>query len=251
MLVSIKQHLSAKVDNGKLIESLFESYLKISNEYICQNPVGLLQNLGLFVESSLRVAEHLILGQHTPLSKEIKAYDVQTRLEKASGSDGIRIHLPRLARAVFDFRTRKTSVHLKDIDPILIDAHLVYNVCTWILIELLKESGIQNAEGMIKLLFTRKVPLVQSVGGILRTTNPKLMGPDRILLLLYASPSGLDEDELLSGTRTKIKSKSHLVANLRNLESRDLVHNLGNGTWQLFGQGFSVVESLIGKHSFD
>lgn len=235
----------------KLIKNLFESYLKISNEYICQNPVGLLQNLGLFVESSLRVAEHLIFQQHIPLNGNLNINDLVTRLQNASGSDGLRIHLPRLCRAVYDFRSRKKSVHLKEIDPTLIDATLVNEAATWILIEILKESGIKNPENMIKLLFTRKVSLVQSVGGILRTTNPNLNGPARILLLLYASPRGLKEDELLTGTRTKIKSNSHLLSNLRNLEKRDLVHNLGNCDWQLFGRGFSSVEALIKKYSFN
>lgn len=247
MLETIRQELKKKVGDDKLVDNLFFSFQKISEEFVAQKPVDLLQNTGLFVESALRVAEHFILGSHTPLGKK---FDVDTciqKLEKASGFDGLRIHVARLGRAVYDFRSRKKGVHLKAVDPQLIDAHLIFNISSWIVIEILKESSVQDAEKAIRLLFTRKVPLVQEVGGILRTTNPKLLGTHRILLLLYSAPEGLSEDELFEGTKRKIKNKDHLRINLKNLDSKDFVHQLSDGRWTLFASGFSEAEKLITK----
>jgi hypothetical protein len=114
---------------------------------------------------------------------------------------------------------------LRAIDPQLIDAYLIFNVSNWILIEILKESGVPGVENSVQLLFTRKVPLVQEVDGILRTTNPKLSGTQRILLLLYSALTGLTEGELFEGTKTKIKDIHHLKINLKNLCGKDLIHH--------------------------
>lgn len=247
MLEYVKKELEKKVNDDKLVENLFSSFQKVSEEYIAQKPVDLLQNTGLFVESALRVAEHLILGKHTSLADK---FDIDTsikNLEKASGADGLRIHLARLSRSIYDFRSRKKSVHLKAVDPQIIDASLIFNISTWILIEILKESGIKDPEDAIKILFTRKIPLVQSVGGIFRTTNPKLSGTQRILLVLYSVPGGLTEDQLFESTKQKIKDLNHLRKNLKNMDTNDLIHKLSDGKWTLFGRGFGEAEKLIEK----
>lgn len=229
MLNIVKQNLKKQIGDDKLIENLFLSFQKISDEFVGQKPIDLLQNTGLFVESALRVAEHLVLGTHTPLAKKFDVDNCIQKLEQASGSDGLRIHVARLSRSIYDFRSRKKSVHLKAVDPRAIDASLVFNICNWILIEILQESGIQNAEDAIRLLFTRKVSLVQEIDGILRTTNPKLLGTQRILMLLYSAPTGLSEEALFEGTKRKIKDNNHLRMNLKNMDKGDLVHQLKDG----------------------
>ncbi len=249
MLEAIKQELRKKINDDKLVENLFFSFQKISEEYIAQKPVDLLQNTGLFVESVLRVAEHFVLGTHTPLGSKFKIDTCIQKLEKASGVEGLRIHVARLSRSIYDFRSRKKAVHLKAIDPQAIDASLIFNICTWIFIEILKESGIPSPELGIRILFTRKIPLVQVVGGILRTTNPRLLGTHRILLLLYAAPDGLTEDQLFAGTKHKIKNTNHLRTNLKNMEAGDLVHQLPDSKWVLFGRGFVEAEKVIEKYA--
>jgi len=247
MLESIKQDLKNKINDEKLVENLFSSFQKISEKYIVQKPVDLLQNTGLFVESVLRIAEHFVLGSHTSLSSKFDVDACIKKLENASGFEGLRIHTARLSRAIYDFRTRKKAVHLKAIDPQTIDASLIFNISTWIFIEILKESDIPNPEEEIRTLFTRKIPLVQTVGGILRTTNPKLLGTQRILLLLYSAQNGLTEDQLFQGTKQKIKNQKHLRNNLKNMDTGDLVHQLPDGKWTLFARGFAEAEKLIEK----
>jgi len=247
MIDTVKNALKQKIGDNKLVDNLFFSFQKISEEFVAQKPVDLLQNTGLFVESVLRVAEHFVLGKHTPLEDKFDIDKSIKSLEKATGFDGLRIHAARLSRAVYDFRSRKKGVHLKAVDPQIIDANLIFNISSWILIEILKESGVSNSEAAIRTLFTKKIPLVQSVGGILRTTNPKLVGTSRILLLLYATPDGLIEEQLFAGTKQKIKTLNHLKINLRNMDSSDLIHQLPDGKWTLFGRGFGEAEKLIVK----
>jgi len=247
MLDAIKIELKHKINDDKLVDELFFSFQKICEEFVAQKPVDLLQNTGLFVECVLRVAEHLVLGNHTPLKEKLDVDASIKKLEKASGAEGLRIHVTRLSRVLYDFRTRKKAVHLKAIDPQVIDANLIFNIGTWIVIELLKESGISKPEDGIRLLFTRKSPLVQTVDGILRTTNPKLLGTQRILMLLYADTDGLTEEKLFHSTKQKIKNMKHLGTDLKNMDRRDLVHQTQDGKWVLFGRGFSEAEKLIGK----
>lgn len=247
MLESIVCELKKKINDDQLVDNLFFSYQKISEEFIAQKPVDLLQNTGLFVECVLRIAENMIIGNHTPLSNKLHVDDTINKLEKASGSDGLRIHVARLSRALYDFRTRKKSVHLKAVDPQIIDASLIFNISTWILIEIVKKSGITHSEEGIRLLFTRKIPIVQSVGGILRTTNPKLKGTHRILLLLYASPDGLTEEQLFDAVKRKIRYLKNLRATLNNMDGIDLIHKRTDGKWIIFGRGLVEAEKLIEK----
>ena len=247
MLEQAKKELEKKINDDKLVENLFSSFQRISEKFVAQKPVDLLQNTGLFVESALRIAEHFILGSHTPLTDKFNIDTSIKKLEKATGNDSLRIHLARLSRSIYDFRSRKKSVHLKAVDPQIIDASLIFNISTWIFIEILKESGIKSPEDAIRILFTRKISLVQSVGGIFRTTNPKLSGTQRILLILYSVPDGLHENQLLESTKQKIKNSDHLRKNLKNMDANDLIHKLPDGKWTLFGRGFSEAEKLIEK----
>jgi len=249
MIEDIKKDLISKIGDQKLIENFLYSYDEISKEFVSRDPVGLLQNIGLFIESSFRIIEHIIFKKHTPLNSNLAIDNLVEKLEKAKGVEGIRIHAARLSRAAYDFRSRKKSVHLKEVDPQEIDANLIFNIVTWIFIEILKELKIKEAESAIKLLFTRKIPLVQEVDGILRTTNPNLLGTQRVLLLLYSKPTGLTEEELLEGTKRKIKNKDHLRKNLNNLDAKDMVHHIKDGRWVLFGKGFLKAEEIIRKFS--
>lgn len=245
MLASIQNQLLSITGDAKLSKDLAESYDGICAGYFSQNSVALLQHLGVFVEGIFRVAEKMILGTHTPLSKKINIDDVARKLEKAQGAEGIRIHVPRLSRAAYDFRSRKKSVHLTAIDPELIDAHLLFEMATWALIEVLKESGLPDAEASVRMLATRKIPLVESVDGILRTTKTTLSIPDRIALLLYAQPAGFSEEELFESTKTKVPTMTLLRRDLKRMEQRECVHKTKDGRWVLFGQGRGIAERLL------
>ncbi len=242
---TIQTQLQAITGDTKLAKDLVESYNGICAGYFSQNSVALLQNLGVFVEGIFRVAEHMILGTHTPLTKNINIDDTTKKLEKEQGAEGIRIHVPRLSRATYDFRSRKKGIHLTAIDPELIDAHLLFEMTTWTLIEVLKESNLPDAEASVRMLATRKIPLVESVDGILRTNKTTLSIPERIALLLYAQPAGLSEDELFESTKTKVPSMALLRRDLRRMEERDCVHKSKDSKWLLFGQGRGMAERLL------
>ncbi|MCB2230673.1 hypothetical protein KQH82_08150 [bacterium] len=242
-----KVALGGIVQDDPLVDNLFESYTQIGTAYISGKPKQAIQNVGLFVESAARVIEHLLTGQHPQLSARFNLDKCIERLEKLGGRDGLRIIGARLSRVLYDFRTRKSSVHLKAVDPLQVDAELVTTACSWIMIEILKESGLSEAEAFIELAATRKTVLVQEVAGVLRTTNSKLNGGQRLLLVLYSSSCPLDEDQLHKSTNTIIKTRNHLRTNLESLRKRDMAHRDEAGRWQIFGKGYTAAESIISK----
>ncbi|KKU49520.1 MAG: hypothetical protein UX71_C0013G0014 [Parcubacteria group bacterium GW2011_GWA1_47_10] len=243
----IQSQLFAIAGDAKLAKDITESYDGISAGYFSQNSIMLLQHVGVFVEGILRVAEHIVFNTHTPLLKKINIDKTIIKLEKASGPEGIRIHVTRLSRAAYDFRSRKKSVHLTAIDPQLIDAHLIFELVTWVLIEVLKESGLPDAEDSVRMLATRKIPLVESVDGILRTTRTSLSIPEKITLLLYAQPTGLTDEELFESTKIHVPTINRLQRDLHRLEIRDQVHKKKDGKWVLFGHGREMAEKLLRK----
>lgn len=247
MFEKVKKQLISQIGEQKLIEELFSSFETINKKFLAKNPVGVLQNTGLFVEASLRVIQKLILNSITPLNRTLRIDEVIEDLEAASGNPGLRIHAPRLLRAAYDFRSRKKSVHLKEIDPRDIDTDLIMNIASWVLIEILKESNIKNPEDAIKILFRKRIPLVQEVEGILRTTDPKLTGPQRILLILYSAKRPLSEEQIFSGVSIRIKTKDHFRKSLKSLEERDLIHRRKDKRWVIFGRGNLEAEKIIQK----
>lgn len=245
MLKDTKKQLINKIGEQKIIEELFSSYETINKKFLVKNSIEVLQNIGLFIEASLRIIQKLILNKVTPLNRTLKIDDLVKELERVTGSPGLRIHVPRLLRAIYDFRSRKKSVHLKDIDPRDIDADLVINIASWVLIEILKESNIKNPENTVKLLFRKKIPLVQEVEGILHTTNPKLTGPQRVLLILYSAQTSLSEEQIFPGVKLKIKNKDHLRKSLQSLEKREWIHKKKDNSWIIFGRGILKAEEII------
>ena len=111
----IRKSLSTKIKDITLLNTFLDSYYNILASYFNNNPQQQLQNVGLFVESTLRIAEMLIFGKFFPIKKNLRIDDTIKKLENASGDDNLRIHIPRMCRCIYDFRTRKTSVHLKEI----------------------------------------------------------------------------------------------------------------------------------------
>ena len=71
MIDDIKKDLISKVRDKKLVENFFYSYEEISKEFVSRDPIGLFQNVGLFIESSFRIIEHIIFNQHTPLTSNL------------------------------------------------------------------------------------------------------------------------------------------------------------------------------------
>ncbi len=64
-----------------------------------------------------------------------------------------------------------------------------------------------SARALIDALIQREVSLIWQVGGVKRVLDPKMAVPDRVLVLLYATPGAVDVNELRRWTEYKNPSR--------------------------------------------
>jgi len=76
--------------------------------------------------------------------------------------DGIRIHIPRALRTVYDIRNKRDAAHLADgIDPNLQDATFVIGTLDWILAEFVRlfhGVSADEAQKIVTDLVRKRVP---------------------------------------------------------------------------------------------
>ena len=202
---------------------------------------------GRFSEAVFRVLQHLCGIAVTPLGKALPPTDkLLPRFENATGRpDGIRLHIPRTLKLIYDIRSKRDVAHLGDgIDPNLQDATLVTGCMDWVVAELVRlHHGVSadEAQRIIEDLVTKEVPAVQEIEGqpvILADLQPR----EQALLLLYrAGAGGLSLDELASGLRTP--RKDHLKARLQRLDEEKLVlHHPETNRYYVTARGARYVE---------
>src|SRR5918994_609194 len=166
--------------------------------------------------------------------------------EQANIADGLRVHIPRALRMVYDIRNKRDAAHLADgIDPNLQDGTFVIGTLDWILAEFVRlfhEVSADQAQKIIADLVRKRVPAVQDIQGFLKILNPKLGVSDRILVLLYERGASRGTFEELSSW-VHPKMRKNLGRALRNLEhDQALIHSLGN-TYQITEAGMRDVEN--------
>jgi len=144
---------------------------------------------GRFCEAAYRLLEEAMNGKYTPLGKNVETERIATAIINSKLPDGMRIHIPRALRMVYDIRNKRDAAHLADnIDPNLQDATLVVSTLDWVLAEFVRlYHGItaNEAQRIIGDLISRQAPAVQDFDGFLKILNPTLGVSDRVLVLLY------------------------------------------------------------------
>ncbi len=184
-------------------------------------------------------------GIFTPLGKQIDTQKIISAAEQAPIADGIRIHIPRALRMVYDIRNKRDAAHLADgIDPNVQDATLVVSVLDWTLAEFVRlYHGVSadSAQRIIADLVRKRVPSVQNIDGYLKILNPKLKVSDRVLVLLYERGSERATREELSGWVHQ-RMRKNLNRTLEHLEhERAFIHSVGN-IFQITEAGMREVE---------
>jgi len=81
-----------------------------------------------------------------------------------------------------------------------------------------------SARALIDALIQREVSLLWQVGGVKRVLDPKMAVPDRVLVLLYATPGAVDVNELRRWTEYKNPSRFREEV-LQTLHEATLIHH--------------------------
>lgn len=136
-------------------------------------------------------------------SKPRNVVDACRALENAPTNvpRSIRIHIPRVLIAMYDFRSNRGVGHVGgDVDPNYMDAMCVLHMAKWIVAELIRvyhDVSPEEADAAVAALSDREISLVWSVGGIRRVLDNKFTMMEKTLLLLYGAPAGVPEADLI------------------------------------------------------
>lgn len=134
---TIIDNISVSIERSIAINIVdtFQEMVKYHNS--CQ-PELVLSKGGRFVEHVLRAIEYIVTGQ---VVKEIKSVDrTINRLESETNlPEALRLLVPRaLYGMIYNLRSKRNAVHVKEIDPTQIDAALTVNAAGWVLAEFIR-----------------------------------------------------------------------------------------------------------------
>src|ERR1700737_4654724 len=119
----ILKNLSLAID-PKVVGGLLTSYENLTARVRKGDLDAALAEGGKFVEHALRAVEFIRTGVAPP---EIKApHQTVKDIEKDTTlPEGLRVLIPRIAHSmIYDFRSKRGAIHVKEIDPRAIDAAL-------------------------------------------------------------------------------------------------------------------------------
>jgi hypothetical protein len=215
--------LSTKIP-ASLATELVEAYEQLVAKHRGGDLEAALTKAGRFVEHTFRLIEHIRTGA-TPA--EIKQISSTMRAIENDNSlpDPLRILIPRAAYGmIYDLRSKRNAVHVKETDPTAIDVALTVAAAGWIIAELLRlyHKSDEKAVADAMLALTRgTIPMVESINGevfVGKTVPAKF---EMLLLLAHAKPKGMNRTGL--GNAAKCSQPSVSTA-LKALASERMVH---------------------------
>lgn len=246
MSEQILTDLSTSIDPD-IVADLITSYIDVVTRYRKGDIDGCLSASGKFVENTLRAVEFLRTGK---VLAEIKsASKTKIAIENdAKLPESLRILVPRVALAmVYDIRSKRGAVHVKEIDPREIDASLAVHSASWILAEFLRlfhvadESKVSAA--MASLMRTY-IPYIESFDGEEIVTSAVKCELELLLLLANAGVDGLDRKQL--GFASKYKP-STITNTLSKLVDDRRIHQTANRRYYVTGPGEQRASLLLAE----
>ncbi len=190
--------LSAAIE-PRVAAALVESYEKLVSSFRRGDLDRCLTTAGLFVEHALRAVEFIRAGTAPPEIKSpsatVKAIEGDARLP-----DSLRYLIPRVASAIiYEVRSKRGAVHVKEIDPRHIDASLAVHAASWVLAEFLRvcNSGDEAVVAKAMAVIMRgHIPFVETFGDERVVTRRVPCDVELLLLLAGAAGEGLDRTAL-------------------------------------------------------
>lgn len=211
-----------------------------------------LTNAGKFVENVLIAIEYV---RSKKTLKEIKNVSeiVKAFASDASLPDSLRVIIPRVAQGIYEVRSKRGAVHVKEIDPRQIDAALSVQTASWILAELIRlyhvDSEASVAEAMTVIL-RAEMPLIETLGGEVVVTTKVPVGVEILLLVARSGALGCDRRAL--GSASKF-APPRVTDALKKLQQDLFVHKAADGQFHITAPGerwLSVALEKFTKQRF-
>lgn len=232
----IQKNLSSKID-PVVVKALLDTYEKMVAERRKGGVEECLTQGGKFVEQALRAVEFIRIGS-APVEIKHPTDTIKTIEKDKALPDSLRVLIPKVAHSmVYEIRSKRGAVHVKEIDPREIDASLCVQAASWVIAELLRlyhvDSEVAVAEAMT-VLMRAEMPLIEILGDEVVVTA-KVSCPVELLLLIgRCAPAGIDR----KGIGLSSKNGSSTVSKtLQRLSDDRLIHRSADGRFHITAPG--------------
>lgn len=183
----------------ELVEKLLDSYKGIERNYQISNWKSSELDAGHFAEVVLRIIEHKLLGDHTPLSTSFGSFNqgVLSKFENAKGHESYKILIPRTLFSVYCIRNKRGVGHIGEVSPNELDATYILYAAKWVMAELVRLCSTlspEDASALIHQVIERQVEAIWDDGETFMILDSKLKTPDKILLALYKKDNRVDSE---------------------------------------------------------
>ena len=240
----IIRDLSTEIDPS-IVTDLVQTYEEVVSQYRCGNLEIALTKAGRFVENALRAIEYIRSGIVPSEIRQVQA-TVRQIENDSSLPDSLRLLIPRvLYGMVYDLRSKRDAVHVKEIDPRNIDAFLCVSAASWVMAELLRlyhssdEAAVDNC--MLALSRT-SIPFIESVAGETFVGQSVPATIEILLLLANASSDGMTRNTV--GLAAKCSQPSVTRALKEQIGKRH-VHHTGSGKYFISSAGEQYLATWL------
>jgi hypothetical protein len=243
----LERNLASKID-PRVVADILNAYEGLIQKHRALDAEAALTRAGKFVEHVFRALEFLRTGT---VPAEIKSPVQTAKLLESDTSlpESVRMLIPRIALAmVYDVRSKRGAVHVKEIDPRGIDVDLSAKAASWIIAELIRLYHIddENAVRLEMTALTRATfPLLESIDG--EDFVSKKVPPRVEIQLLLGRKGGEGATRGQLGRMAKC-SPPRVTEAIKSLQKDRLVHQTEKGVYHLTGTGEADLETWLAEN---
>lgn len=239
----IISNLSNAIDQ-KVVEDLISTYEDLVTDFRKGDIDGCLTISGRFVEHTLRAIEFIRTGT-APVEIKSVSQTVKKIEQDGNLSESIRLLIPRVSSAmIYDIRSKRGTIHVKEVDPRHIDASLAVQAASWVISEFLRLYHNSNEKDVVQAIDTLMrghISYVESFGDEVIVTKDVPCEIELLLLLVKFEGAGLNRTAL---GRSSKNSSATVTRALGRLDDKKFIHKKQDGCFHITGPG----EKQLSEH---
>lgn len=243
------QKILEAASDKTLAETILATFKEVEKNFFFRSWKTSELDSGHFVEAARRFIDYRLTKSYVPIGKTLTTFNNAelSRLEKLTGSESYRLHIPRLLFAIYGLRNKRGVGHLGLISPNYMDATLIVASCKWVLGEFLRSEStlsFDETSAIVEAIVDRPISGIWEVGGHKRIMIDGLSVRDQILFLLLAESPQLADD-----LRKNIGYENHayFMRTLRKLHDERLIELSDKNVCHLSPKGLQIAEKIALK----
>lgn len=245
LLDKLRKALSLRFPPRK-VDEVLEHYNVLKRAGRLDQYETCLVNGGKFVEAVLKCLSYLQTGHEVD---SVKVDELVRQLENAmSLSDFERMTIPRVLKAIYEFRNKRGGAHNSSFDPLKMDCKFVVEASTWVMEELARlylTNDPVAAHTLVENLLIKDLPLVEKIDSDYIVLGSELAARIQLELILYNHyPERCAVRDLIHWIHNH--SPDNVRTTLRNMKQKNLAHENELG-WKLTNTGVHEAELEIAR----